>query len=288
MDCLRRTATYEEGVLDSVEWSLNEVADNVLLHAGEGTRGWMQVASRPKERQVEIVVADCGRGITASLREGFPDLSGDAEALRRSIQKGITRDRRVGLGNGLNGTMRIAEAARGWANFHSGTASLRLRNNGRQSLQASAPAHQGLLATVTLPTSARIDVTAALWGNRPVSAYETAYASETGVRFRVAEHTSSVGNRAAARPLRTAVENLLAQFPDDCILVDFDGIRLIASSFADEFVGRLADQLGSSRFEARIRLVNASAFIRRTTDSVVRQRLGPPPAGNTGLRPRRA
>ena len=119
-----RIASFKKGVLDGLEWALNEVADNVLIHSG-GSKGWIQLAQQPSKGLIEIVVVDCGRGILDSLREGHPDLKTDAAALAKAVEKGVTRNTNIGQGNGLAGTLRIAIAAGGFANLYSGQGLLR-------------------------------------------------------------------------------------------------------------------------------------------------------------------
>jgi hypothetical protein len=70
LDHFARKEVYGAGVLAGIEWAMSEVADNVLIHAG-GVSGWIQLVDRPKKGLIEIVVADCGVGISSSLREGI-------------------------------------------------------------------------------------------------------------------------------------------------------------------------------------------------------------------------
>lgn len=119
-----RVFPFRKGVLDGLEWTLNEVADNVLIHSG-GVTGWLQLSQRPNKGLIEFVVVDCGRGILNSLREGHGELKSDVEALKKAVEKGVTRDTNVGQGNGLAGTLRIAMAAEGYVNIYSGAGLLR-------------------------------------------------------------------------------------------------------------------------------------------------------------------
>lgn len=103
---------------------MNELADNVLVHSG-GATGWLQIIVRPRPHRVDLVVADTGLGIRETIRQAFPDIVTDAQALRLAVEKGTTRDRSIGQGNGLAGSLRIAEAAHGWVNLLSGVGMLR-------------------------------------------------------------------------------------------------------------------------------------------------------------------
>lgn len=277
-----RSTDLGKGVLEGLEWALNEVADNVLIHAGNAV-GYLQLSQQPSRGTIEFVVVDCGRGILDSLREGHPNLRTDEEALFLAVEKGVTRDTSIGQGNGLAGTWRIAVAARGSANLYSGNALLRYRQPAAEGKRSpiestgveSAPHFPGTVVTITLPTRQTLDVASALWGNRPVSNLENEYLTDTGsgIHFRVANEASGFGNRPSARPLRTTVENLLRQFPNQAVEIDFADVNLVSASFADEFVARMAKQVGITTFFQRVRLVNMNDIVRRTLDAVLEQRM---------------
>ena len=285
-----RVFSFKKGVLDGLEWALNEVADNVLIHAG-GVPGWIQLAQQPKKGLIEFVVTDCGRGILSSLREGHPELRSDTEALEKSVEKGVTRDTNVGQGNGLAGTLRIAIAAKGYVNLYSGSGLLRyfpaslgpsLDHSGmpHRALASNlylepAPYFQGTVVTITLPVHTEIDVAHALWGRSSTSMFETQYLSESGesLVFRVVEEAQGFGNRPSARPLRIAVENLLEQFPAQRLLIDFSEVNIVSASFADEFIARLAKSIGVATFFQKVTIIGTNDFVRRTLDAVMEQRL---------------
>jgi len=281
---------YGTGVLDSVEWALNEVAGNVLDHAG-GVPGWLQLARRQREQQIEIVVVDCGRGIADSLRDRFPEIESDRDAVRRAAEKGVTRDPMVGQGNGLAGTLRIAIGSNGYANIYSGSGLLRYTPNfsvrdpsGTRAPRGAADnltvenvaRHQGTVVSLTLGTRDKIDLPKALWGHRTSSKWEIEYTEldgAPGATFTVKRETRSTGNRAAARPIRAKLHNILNALPDESVRVDFAGVDVAAASFLDEFLARLAKEIGVGVFLGRIRITNANVLIRSTLDAVLEQRL---------------
>lgn len=159
LDLLAQSQAFPQGVLTGFEWSINEIADNVLVHADSDEPGWLQMTSYPEAQKVEFVVVDTGRGIRASLSESHPDLKSDEQAVATAIEKGTTRDRSVGQGNGLSGTIRIASGASGFVNIHSSRGQVRLL--GQTVHRDTVAPHQGTLVTVTLPTGAEINVSEA-------------------------------------------------------------------------------------------------------------------------------
>jgi len=287
---INRTLDLGPGVIEALEWSLNEVADNVLNHSG-GAMGYLQVAEQPKKELIEFVVVDLGRGILNSLQESRPDLRSDEEALKLAVEKGVTRDLNVGQGNGLAGTWRIAIASNGYANLYSGRGLLRYlapredssaggprqryRDVPGEIFVQSAPYFPGTIVSITIPRNQKVDITKALWGHNPMSHLEEVFLSDTGecIVFDVVKHASGYGNRASARPLRTEVENLLKQFPSKRIEISFNSVNLISASFADEFVARLARELGIATFFQRVSITHTTEFVRRTLDVVIQQRL---------------
>lgn len=57
---------------------------------------------------------------------------------------------------------------------------------------------------------------------------------------------------APGRALRTNSENLLAADVDAKLVVDFSGLRVVASSFADEFLGKLRLDMSKEEFARRV------------------------------------
>ena len=94
---LSNLSDFDRNHLRAIEWSLNEITDNVLVHSNSG--GLMQVTAMRTRKKIEFVVADAGLGIAQSLRSGHPEINSDVEALSLAIKEGVTRDKNVGQGN---------------------------------------------------------------------------------------------------------------------------------------------------------------------------------------------
>ncbi len=95
-------------VLAALEWSITEICDNVINHSESKVGGFLQVIAYPQNNLVAFTVADAGKGILQSLKEGIPTLTSDVEAIQQAIKAGVTRNKDAGQGNGLAGTSRIA------------------------------------------------------------------------------------------------------------------------------------------------------------------------------------
>ena len=77
------TLSPPKDVLTAIEWSINEITDNVLTHAESQAGGLIQILSLPNPAGVVFCVADSGRGILASMREGHPKLTVTGSNRRR-------------------------------------------------------------------------------------------------------------------------------------------------------------------------------------------------------------
>lgn len=276
LDVLARHMVCSEGVLDSIAWTLNELADNVLVHAAEpGTpvEGFMQVVSHPEQRTVDLVVSDYGRGIRDSLWQSYITRD-DEEALLKAIEAGVTRDPSAGQGNGLAGSVRIVSTAGGQLTIMSGNAELDVENGDSSTTQCGAV--PGTTVSLVLPTDAEINVSQALWGKPPMVAFEMSHLdSDDEIVFRVTDEASGFGNRETGRQLRTKLQNVMTQFPRSRVKVDFENVALVSASFADEFIAKLVVELGNFSFFTRITVVNANGLISQTLDNVIRQRSQP-------------
>jgi len=276
IEVLSRHMICSPGVLDSVAWTLNELADNVLVHAGKpgvDVEGFMQVVCHPEQEKVDVVVSDYGRGVRESLSQSHsvPD---DEAALRMAIQAGVTRDRNAGQGNGLAGSVRIVSAAGGELTIMSGHAELRIINGGT-SLHKPGKV-PGTTVILVLPTSVEIDVSEALWGTPPTAEFEVSHLDVSNeVVFRVADEATGFGNRRTGSQLRTKLQNLMVQFQDARVKVDFGGVPLVSASFADEFIAKLVVEMGHFSFFARVSIANTNRLISQTLDNVIKQRSQP-------------
>jgi anti-sigma regulatory factor (Ser/Thr protein kinase) len=272
LDVVSAYAVYPTGVLKAIEWALNEVADNVLEHAGSDVQGWMQVIATPKQGRLSFTVADHGRGILSSLRERYSDLTNDREALDKAIRPGITRDSRIGQGNGLSESVRIAQAMHGWVNLLSGRGELRVTDDGMTHTQRS-PLYSGTVVDVTLPSVTEVDVAEALWGKEPLSHLEISHLVGNSIVFRVRNESSGFGNRGSGLIVANKLANLLNDLPGERITVDFEGVEFVSASFADEFLAKLIKRYGVGTFLARVSLTNMSSLVGRTINAVVAQRM---------------
>lgn len=269
-------ATYAGGVLQSFEWALNEIAGNVLVHAGV-EQGWMQVVVHPKTHHMAIAVADGGVGIPATIHKAFPQNWTDEDAIAHALKEGITSRPDFGQGKGLTGTLQIVKINRGGRlAIHSQRGRVEWQND-RLDIKGDFPPFPGTFVDIQLNTAEPIEIEKALWGSAPGYPFnESLYGKDTPLgkmRMVLRDEASGFGNRPTGLKIRHKIENLLVAAPDDMLEIDFAGVELIASSFADEVFGKLAVTLGFVGFGSRIRLININKFCRGIIDDVVQSRI---------------
>ena len=98
-------------------------------------------------------------------------------------------------------------------------------------------------------------------------------AVEGEFRIVMKDERRGTGSRDAGRALRTKTENLLAADAENSVTIDFSEVRMISSSFADEYLGKLRLSLGEADFTRRVRIVGLETSVRPVLAGAVSQRL---------------
>lgn len=275
---LASTTNCERSEIRAFEWAINEVTDNVIVHAKSSCGGLVQVSTFPQRRHIMFAVADAGMTIPATLRGGHPDIVSDTEALEQALREGVTRDTSIGQGNGLFGTYRICQRGRGSFVLDSRYAYATYSPKKGLHIRNTQIPYRGTLVVAELDFSqpGLLEDALKIAGKvkRPVDFIETHYESDDGqtLHVRLADEAKSFGSRAAGEPLRRRLENLARMTTSNRIDIDFDGIPLVSSSFADEVIAKLFVQFGPISFMKRFRIVNADETVSELIDKAIRQR----------------
>jgi hypothetical protein len=285
---LESVTTLEREDFAALEWSLQEITDNVLVHAQAQSGGLVQLRTfghKDGHTQAKYTVADAGIGIPATLRPTHPELRSDRDALEHSIREGVTRDLGtgdVGMGNGLFGSFEIARLSGGNFGVHSGNARLDYDSeNGLHVDHATIP-YPGTVVTATIDCSKPGVLAQALRFkgeiHHPVDSIETAYELDSieAMRFIMKDESESFGSRAAGEPVRTKLANLASMGGNKKIYVDLCEIPLISSSFADEVFGKLVYELRLVGFMHRFEIINATDTVASLINRAIEQRLSLP------------
>ena len=86
---------------------------------------------------------------------------------------------------------------------------------------------------------------------------------------RLKEFGISLGSRVLGKQ----VSNMIDFEKEDEIILDFDEVKMITSSFADEVVGKNCTKLGLYNFFQKVQIVNASEQIKFILRKAIMDRL---------------
>jgi anti-sigma regulatory factor (Ser/Thr protein kinase)/anti-anti-sigma regulatory factor len=257
-------------VPEAINWAIWEVMDNVLNHA-EVDYGWVQVSTFREKKHINILVVDAGVGIRASLGTRYPNLS-EQESIRRAIERGETRDPQNFFGYGLHGCREIAIQTGGQMILVSGgtkfVQSSRQRSAKglpkagppRSYLPFTAP-HAGTVVELVLRADRPVDMGQVLGHSQPISVLEETRGSGDDFVFLVKREAMDLGTRDAGRRLRNKVVNLSQAEREGILVLDFSGVEMVSSSFADEFVAKLARSVGPDVWRAQFELRNVAPAV---------------------------
>jgi anti-sigma regulatory factor (Ser/Thr protein kinase) len=274
---------FDRADLRAIEWSLNEITDNVINHAESQTGGFVQVTNYAgAAKRIEFAVSDTGIGIPASLRTTHPEWRSDTEALDKAIREGVTRDKQVGQGNGLYGTWRIAELSGGRFEVYSGNAWLVSSPQQGLHIRDQQIPFRGSLIIASIRYAQPIDLSDALSfsgkKHTPVDFVEMQYETdnEGNLEFNLTAESAGFGSRSAGEPIRRKLVNLSRLHPDKKIVVNFGEVPLISSSYADEVFGKMFATMGPVSFSQQIGFRNVDPLVEQLINRAIIQRMTAP------------
>lgn len=281
MDVVLRSMEVPKDVLSGLEWSINEITDNVLNHSQSKNGGFVQASTYPTNGQIAFAVADSGRGILASLKEGFPSLRTDMQAIGEAVKAGVTRNPKYGQGNGLAGSLRVATLTGGSLEVTSGNARVistidNTNRNDRRDFQY----YQGTLVCGQIKVTSDFSISKALnfgmdenYEPGNVIDYHYEMEDEDCLILSMKNETTGFGTRRSGKQINTKINNLIKAKPNYPLVIDWEGVPVISSSFADEMIGKLFIKMGAISFSSIIRNTNMEPLIRNLLDKAIAQRL---------------
>ena len=272
MDLILSRLKTGRDTLKAVEWSLGEIMDNVSNHAESPVGGFVQATAYLNDNSVEFVVADAGIGIPASMR-----MDDHAAALRDVINEGVTSDKTRNAGNGLFGSYQVATLSHGSFEIRSGLGLLYRTGAGKLVNQSIAAPYQGTAVRCRIGLEERGLLDKALRfrdepHDPPFDYIERKFENDGGeltVEMKD-EARRDFGSRQGGRRIRGMLENLLRE--RRTIVLDFSGVGVISSSFADEVFGRLFVEMGPRAFMKRIEISNVDPTVEGLIDRAIVQR----------------
>ncbi len=274
-DAVAQSAICEKGVLEGLEWSLNEVMDNVLQHS-KADEGFVMAQVHSNSKHVALCVFDYGQGILNSFdgTQYTPRTAGDAITL--ALKEGVTRNKATNQGNGLWGLNNIVSSNSGVLAISSGRGLYVASGeqiNVANKLQYPSRDHSCTTIDFQIDFDKAISLPQALGGHEPVNIKLDNLDDGTGnLHMKVSDWSFGTGTRKSGLAIRNEVMNLMNQ-ASGRMIIDFTGVGVIASSFADEFLGRLVSEMGVAGFMSRVELRGMNGTVQAIANRSIAQRI---------------
>ena len=273
---LRQSDTLENGVIQSLEWCMNESIDNVLQHS-QSKKGFVMAQLNKHNKTFNFCVFDSGIGIFNSLRDTKHAPVDALSSIQMATKERVTRDEKIGQGNGLWGLSQIIRETDGKLLISSAGARYEY-NNGREKKIISGDFNLGkhngtTMIDFQLDYSSPIDVAQALNGYVPLDFWIENHENDKGeVVLDVAKESNGTGTRKSAEKMRNIVVNCLKE-NYNTVTLDFQNVSMLSSSYADELIGKLIALFGFSNFMEHIVISNLNAFNSAIVNRSVGQRM---------------
>ncbi len=281
MEQLQNTVTCEKGVLQGLSWCMNEVMDNVLNHSAV-SNGYIMVQVHKYKKHISISIFDTGIGLFNSLKNSKEYVpNNELESIELAIQKGVTRDKEFGQGNGMWGLSQIVKDNNGYLSIMTGHTNVTYnyeKKTNKTSTNIPIISEKNLCTRVdfTLNFDNLINVNKALDNYEPAEyinmKIDNMMTYEGWIDFIMKEQANSgTGTRQAGKKLRINILNMV-KINEAPVLLNFEGIDEISSSFADEFIAKLVQEIGFVQFNAHFRIINTNKFVLGLIEKAIYER----------------
>jgi anti-sigma regulatory factor (Ser/Thr protein kinase) len=287
VSALEHRIVCQTGVLEALSLCLYEALDNVFEHSNASS-GYFMGQIHQRNAQLTMSIVDAGIGARQSFEGSRHRPATDFDALTLAIQSGVSRtgDKR---GNGLYFLHETAQQNGGRLVLKSGTGNLRLERGtvrGDNACASPFAARRGGFAIDwQVELQAAVSLKSALGLSMPNLEFENRQDEHGQVVVAIGDHEVGTGSRTAAAQLRAYLTNLLNQGAS-AVRLDFAGVGVVSASFADEVIGKLAEELGPLAFMQRFELRNMTPLISGLLDWAIKLRLSTEPPKPIERQPR--
>lgn len=277
LSSIRKSCTVEDGILQACEWGLNEIMDNVIQHSNENT-GFVMAQVLKDSQILKVSIFDYGQGIFESLRNSKYKPRHASDAISLSVQEGVTRDKKIGQGNGMWGLYNIINLNDGNLLITSGKGGLNFVNRIKSTESYNdiimlSPKQQSTSINFDIKLNNSISMKEALGGYEPIDIFIENLEDEFDrIVYKIVDQSSGTGTRQSGERIRNEILNIYKSAKKPVIL-DFQGVGIIASSFADELIGKLVQELGLFQFQAAFPMKNMNSTIQSIVQRSLSQRL---------------
>jgi hypothetical protein len=262
---IRKSIVCETGILDAIDWGLNEVMDNVIQHSGIN-KGFVMAQVHQANKSLNVCVFDYGLGIYNTLKNTEYNPGNAIDAISLCVQEGVTRDKKVGQGNGLWGLYSMVNLNGGHLTIISGKGGLNFNQKDNkiysyQDIILLNNENQATNINFHLNLDKNISIKEALKGYELIDLFVESLENERGqFIYKISEAASGTGTRQSAIAIKNEILNIQKQ-TQKSITLDFSDIGIISSSFADELIAKLIVMFGFFQFQNTFKLINMNSTI---------------------------
>ena len=267
IDTLSRKQACEEGVIDGIQWCISEIMDNVLTHS-QNNYGLIMAVIHPKAQHIAFCIHDVGIGIYKTLSASKHKPTSESDALSLSIQEGVGDGR--GQGNGMYGLYQIVKNNKGTLTITSGRSSLMLKGTGEIQKFDNIPYinsdHRCTTVDFQLDLNRKINMQDAFRtiGGDPSFDFridDMLSFEDEDVHYSILANAQGTATRQSGLSLRNDIVNTFRRTHRRMIL-NFDGVKNVSSSFIDELVAKLIIEFGILEFMKIFVIINMNEDIR--------------------------
>lgn len=263
VEYLDTKAECAKGVIEAFEWTTNEVMDNVLQHS-KAKFGYV-MCTVTKNAHISFAVYDNGIGIYKSFHGSEFRFKNPFDAITSSMKKGCTRDKSHNQGNGLWGMNQLILNNKGILNIISSGAIVGYNSNAEMykkempGIKVCDSELPGTLVDFQFQCNNEVSISKVfggdyLYSNLYVESLEDA---KERIHIKISDLSFGYTTRDSGERARIYAINMATQSDEkQPIIIDFDGISIISSSFADEFIAKLICHYGFIKFNTIFKLTN--------------------------------
>lgn len=276
---LQKSDSFYKGVLDSIEWSLNEVMDNVIQHSNI-EEGYVMGQLHKARKNIAFAVADLGQGIFNSFKGSEHAPRTNVDAITLAIQEEVTRDKKIGQGNGLYGLHSIIKQGQGKLVITSGTGSYcysGISAKNYEHLPSISKNNPGTIVDFQLCYERDMSLDQALVFRGKQYDFASIrfeeYENDNGIQeYVIKDKSEGTGTRISASRVKNDILNILTETQRP-ITIDFSGCSVMSSSYADELLAKLFVELGLFQFNNLIKIKGLDASMQKILQRSVLQRI---------------
>lgn len=271
-----------KGVVESFEWTINEIMDNVIQHS-QSLFGYI-MCTVYSNSHISVAIYDNGIGILQSFRGSKYRLRSAFDAIELAMRENTTRDPKIGQGNGMWGMKKIVNNNKGLLSITSSGVNISIDEHDNMlkhelkfdTIKMKSPYYIGTLVDFQFQCNNEISLSNIFGKNYEYTnlTLENLEDDNNRIHVEISKFSFGCATRSAGQSARNKVLNYLVQSNySQIIVLDFSNVSIIASSFADEFIGKLIKECGFIQFNNLIRITNISKENMAIVNRSVMQRM---------------